>query len=411
MPPLYLDLTHTSHTRARTGIQRVARTLRNGLGSTLRPICHDPYNRAWRPLEAWEEANLSALTQSDKRSTRWPLQAKVRGTLRRLFSARREPIDLSGCGAFLEPEVFSTAVASALPGLLSKVTGPRGGIFHDAIPLTHPELTSPRTVARFSAYLQELACFDGVAAVSEASRGALIGYWQWVGFQNPPPVAAIPLGIDSFPGPAPRPPQAVSEILSIGTIEGRKNHVALLEACERLWARGMRFNLKLIGLAQGQTGGAALRRIKELQGAGRPLIYLGAADDSAREEAYSTSSFTVYPSLAEGFGLPVAESLAHGLPCICSGRGALGEIAQGGGCLTADVADPAELAAAIESLLSDPAKQAALAEAARERPVRTCTDYCRDVEAWIRDLPRSASRATSPGHSIAPQSPLGQQAS
>jgi glycosyltransferase involved in cell wall biosynthesis len=287
-------------------------------------------------------------------------------------------------------------VASALPDIFSAAAGPRAAIFHDAVALTHPELTPPRTVARFPAYLQELAAFDGIAAVSETSRDSLVDYWRWLGLQNPPPVAAITLGVDSPPSPPPRPPQDVPVVLSVGTIEGRKNHVVLLEACERLWARGIRFKLLLIGSPQAQTGGAALIRIGELQKEGRALFHLGAADDTAREEAYSSSSFTVFPSLAEGFGLPVAESLARGLPCICSGRGAPGEMARGGGCMTVDVADPALLAAAIERLLSDCARRDALADEAKRRPVRTWTDYSRDVSAWIGALPRRAPSAGRP---------------
>ena len=161
----------------------------------------------------------------------------------------------------------------------------------------------------------------------------------------------------------------------------------------------MKFELRLIGLAQTQTGAGALRRIWELQRAGRPLVYLGAVGDAAREDAYSACEFTVYPSLAEGFGLPIAESVARGRPCICLGRGALGEISRGGGCLTVDSADAGAFASAIGLLLSDPGKRAALAAAAKMRPVRTWSDYSRDVAAWIGDLPRRTSRSPTMGQS------------
>ena len=58
--PLLLDLSHTCHTRARTGIQRVARALHSALGDDALAITHDPHRHAWRRLEAWELANLSA---------------------------------------------------------------------------------------------------------------------------------------------------------------------------------------------------------------------------------------------------------------------------------------------------------------------------------------------------------------
>jgi glycosyltransferase involved in cell wall biosynthesis len=389
--PVFIDLTQTSHTRARTGIQRVARALVQNLGAAAHPICHDPHAGEWRSLEGWELSNLSADTPARGRSAHWPLHAQIRGRIGRLVAARRRRLVFSSGGAFLAPEIFSPTAAAALPGLFATVAGPRAALFHDATALTHPEFAPQKTVARFPSYLQELARFDGIAAISEESRDKLTDYWRWLGIECCPPVVAIRLGIDAPAASLRQPQQTPPVVLSVGTIEGRKNHLALLEACERLWARGIRFELRLIGLAQPQTGAAALRRIRALQRAGRPLVYLGAADDEVRENAYAACAFTVYPSLAEGFGLPVAESLARGRPCVCLGRGALGEIASGGGCLEVESADAGGLAAAIERLLSDPAMRAALSEAAKMRRVRTWLDYSRDVSAWIRDLPRRTS--------------------
>jgi len=81
----------------------------------------------------------------------------------------------------LVPEVFSPAVAAALPALVAATHGPRVALFHDAIALRFPELTPPKTVARFPAYLRELLMFDGIAAVSEDSRQSLLEYWRWLG--------------------------------------------------------------------------------------------------------------------------------------------------------------------------------------------------------------------------------------
>jgi glycosyltransferase involved in cell wall biosynthesis len=177
-------------------------------------------------------------------------------------------------------------------------------------------------------------------------------------------------------------------VLCVGSIEGRKNHVALLEACEQLWARGATFELRLVGLAQPATGRAALARLRALQAAGRPLRYDGPLDDREVDEAYAASAFTVYPSMLEGFGLPVLESLAHGRPCICSARGALGESARGGGCVALDAVDAAHLAPAIDRLLTEPGALAALAAAARDRPLRTWSNHANELLGWMKTLPR-----------------------
>jgi glycosyltransferase involved in cell wall biosynthesis len=311
--------------------------------------------------------------------------------------AREEP-----WGA-LVPEIFSPVVNAALPALFAAVRGPRVALFNDAIALKLPELSPAGTVARFPAYLRELLAFDGVAAISEDSRATLLDYWRWLGAAQTPPVAAIPLGINlpesrgSLPGAdsgtsasscAVEAGAAGPIVLSVGTLEGRKNHLALLEACESLWAAGRRFELRLIGLTQAQTGRAAAERIAALRAAGRPLRYEGASDETALEAAYAACAFTVYPSLAEGFGLPVAESLGRGKPCVCLGSGALGEIARGGGCVPLAAVTPAELAGAIGRLLDSPAELADLGAAARRRRFRSWAEYAAALTAWMREVPR-----------------------
>jgi glycosyltransferase involved in cell wall biosynthesis len=391
--PLLLDLTHTSHTRARTGVQRVARSLHAALGPRALAVTHDPHAGAWRPLQDWEAANLAATGAAHRRSAQWPLAAKLRGRAQRWLgrgtgpTARLSHVNAAG---LIVPEIFSPAVAAALPALFAATRGPRVALFHDAIALKFPELTPARTVARFPSYLHELLGFDGIAAVSEDSRDSLIEYWRWLGVHTAPPVQAIPLGVE-IGGNALRdlpPPGARPTVLCVGSIEGRKNHVALLEACEQLWARGATFELRLVGLAQPATGRAALARLRALQAAGRPLRYDGPLDDREVDEAYAASAFTVYPSMLEGFGLPVLESLAHGRPCICSARGALGESARGGGCVALDAVDAAHLAPAIDRLLTEPGALAALAAAARDRPLRTWSNHANELLGWMKTLPR-----------------------
>ena len=406
--PLLIDLTHTSHTQARTGIQRVARALYTELtarGAAL-AVTWDAYARAWRPLETWESANLAKTTAGAKRGARWPLTAKLRGLLRRRLgrapafplSAFRSPPSKSG---LLEPEIFTATVATALPALFAHSRGPCVTLFHDALALKFPELAPPKTVARFPAYLQELSRFDGVAAISADSRDALLAYWDWLDLRNTPPVEAIPLGID-LPPMAPAEcnplgytpsgsaaPAALPTVLCVCTLEGRKNHLVLLAACEQLWTRGVRFELRLIGLVQTETGRTALARVRALQKAGWPLRYDGPVDDATVTAAYRECQFTVYPSLLEGFGLPVLESLALGKPCVCSARGPVGESARGGGCVALDEVTPATLAAAIERLLSTPAELAALATAVSARQIKSWAAYTDELLAWQHTLCRS----------------------
>jgi len=396
--PLLLDLSHTSHTRARTGIQRVARSLWRELGPAARPVTYDPAQRTWRPLDPWELRNLALDSFATKRGASWPLAARLRGHTRRLFltppsASRLKPLACNS--GILMPELFSPAVAAALPALFAATAGPRAAVFHDAIALKFPELTPSKTVARFPSYLHELLVFDGIAAISDDSRACLLDYWRWLGIpaSAQPVVTTIPLGIDLPPVSRPsaldvQPPPSI--VLGVGSIEGRKNHLALLDACEALWSSGARFELHLIGLAHAQTGRLALARIRTLQAAGRPVRYDGPANEADLAAAYAACAFTVYPSLIEGFGLPVLESLARGKPCVCSSLGALGESARGGGCVAVDPVDAFSLSAAIGHLLATPGELNALAVAARSRHFRTWSDYAGDIASWLTGLPRRA---------------------
>ena len=398
MSRLLIDLTHTSHTRAHTGIQRLCRALYTALcGRTedVLPLCYDAYEAVWRPLRGWERRDLvpPGGTVAGARGARWPLHARIAGHVRRLFAVRSKNGSAAAIrgDSLIEPEIFSPAVSRALPGLLAGISGPRVAAFHDATVLRLPELSPAKTVARYPHYLQDLLLFDGIAAISEASRATLVDYWRWLGVANPPPVVALPLGIDapvSSPYGQTLASNAPPAVLSIGSIEGRKNHLALLEACEILWGRGRRFELRLIGLAHPRTGRAALARLRALQAAGRPIRYDGPASEAGLHHAYRDCVFTVYPSLMEGFGLPVLESLSHGKPCICSAHGALGECVPGGGCLALDRVDAPSLAAAIERLLSDPDCLEALTRAALRRIFKAWPTYADELAAWMRSLPR-----------------------
>lgn len=390
-PALLFDATHTSHTSAQTGIQRVCRTFFNELAATgpVTPVCYDPHLIGWRALRIDETAVLRDQTggAGKSRGAKWTLKQKISGAGARWLGHKPT---LPAATGLICPELFSAKVGAHLPALVAAVAGPRVAIFYDAIPLKFPELTPAATVARFPAYLRELLVFDGVAAISEDSAAALRDFWKWLGIANPPPVHAIPLAIERAHTDAnpPPPPAGFARILCVCTIEGRKNHLALLEACESLWNEGLQFELQLVGMARPDTAGAALARIRSLQQAGRPLLFKGSVSEADLHDAYRGCAFTVYPSIIEGFGMPVLESIQHGKPCICSGRGALGESAHGGGCVPLDAVDAPALAGAMRRLLREPEGLAVLATAARGRHLKSWSEYAGEFAAWMRSLPR-----------------------
>jgi glycosyltransferase involved in cell wall biosynthesis len=93
---------------------------------------------------------------------------------------------------------------------------------------------------------------------------------------------------------------------------------------------------------------------------------LGWVDDAHLEGLYAAASCFVFPSLYEGFGLPVLEAMARGLPVACSGRGALDEVA-GDAALRFDPESESAIAAAIQRLMTDATERQRLRAAGRER--------------------------------------------
>jgi glycosyltransferase involved in cell wall biosynthesis len=220
-----------------------------------------------------------------------------------------------------------------------------------------------------------------VVAVSQASRDALLKLWGEQGLA-PAAVEVIPLPVDfELERPAFVPPPAAADVLYVARLKEVKNHAALLAACELMWNGGEEFSLTLIGCEdEARESARILDEVRRLQAAGRPVTWRAQVSEDELHAAYRASSFTAFASREEGFGLPIVESFWHGRPVICSGDGAMGEVSRGPGVIHADVTDPAELAAAMRTLLKVPTLLLDLARAAHARPQRTWADYWRELE-------------------------------
>ncbi len=154
-------------------------------------------------------------------------------------------------------------------------------------------------------------------------------------------------------------------LLYLGTLEPRKNVETTVAACERLWARRRsRPDLVLAG-GSGWKAAPLHRRIG--RSPYRDKIHLsGYAPPAVAVDLYRASEAFVYPSLAEGFGLPVAEAMACGTPVVASDIPALREIA-GEAALFSPPRDAAALERAIERVLEDETTREALRRAGPAR--------------------------------------------
>jgi glycosyltransferase involved in cell wall biosynthesis len=211
-----------------------------------------------------------------------------------------------------------------------------------------------------------LAEADAIIAVSQATADDL---HELLGI-NERRIHVIHEGVDSAfaaPGGALPPGLPARYLLFVSTLEPRKNLAGLLAGFERAAADGYPGDLVLVGRWGWRTENA--RQAFASSAVRDRIHHLDNLDRAALNAALRRAEALLFPSLLEGFGLPVLEAMACGLPVITSDRSSLPEVA-GDAALYVDPDDPASIAAAIVRLAGEPALRRELAEAGRRRAAR-----------------------------------------
>jgi glycosyltransferase involved in cell wall biosynthesis len=215
-----------------------------------------------------------------------------------------------------------------------------------------------------------LAAADGILAISEFTRKSILERF-------PVPeerIAVAPLGLD--PLFAEDVPAAALEetrlkhrlperfILFVGAVEKRKNLVNLLEALARVRRAGESVDLVLAG-REGEASAEVAAAAKRL-GLGPSVRNLGYLPDTEVRDLYRLAQLLVFPSLCEGFGLPLLEAMASGLAAVVSRAGALPEVG-GDAAAYFEPEDPADIARVILELLGDEPRRRQFAERGKRR--------------------------------------------
>ena len=386
---IYLDVTSACHSPLNTGVKRMQRGLHRWLRTRddYVPVC---WQSAWQSYRTVGRGDLRNLEQA--RTARglqlfdfpapgfvgdWVNSLRDGFRLLDLFEEGR-PVDL-----LLLPDLLWDNRAPVIARLWE--TGVhRVAIFHDAIALRRPgQSTIDRLLCERG--VRALAEVDAVVCISEEAEDDLLHYWRRFKLQ-PTSTFVVP-----WPVPfAQERPEIFSnfparQLLYVARIEPHKNHLRLLDACEKLWKEGLQFSLRLIGCkAYPDYAWRVATRLQWLRLKGRPVAWSRHVGDAELHEAYRDCSFTVFPSLMEGFGLPIVESLWHGRPVVCGGNGALGEIAAAGGCAVGDMENVDSLAHEIRRLLIDPGHYEMLHLQARVRTYRDWRAYWTDLENTVK---------------------------
>ncbi|CAL8972028.1 D-inositol-3-phosphate glycosyltransferase [Cellulomonas sp. T2.31MG-18] len=376
-----IDIEHLARTSLGTGIQRVTReTMRHWVAR------HDLHaagwhldHRAMRPLTAPELGR--ALGGSVKGRPSVPHPPKERRVL------------VPWQATYVLPEVVLEEGRTRRMQALLRFSRSRGAaIGFDTVPLTSAETAADDVPPRFVLELAALRHAHRIATISGAAACEYEGWRTMVrsmGLEGPE-IREITLAVEAVtPDPA-----ALAEasarycvptlpmVLCVGSHEPRKNHLAVLHAAERLWRDGVEFSLVFVGGNAWKSEGFS-RRLAELAAAGRPVESVLGLSDRLLWALYALARCTVFPSLNEGFGLPVAESLASGTPVVTSSFGSMLEIAEGGGALTVDPRDDAAVASAMRALLTDDVLHHELVAQARGRAARTWQQYAEETWQYL----------------------------
>jgi glycosyltransferase involved in cell wall biosynthesis len=326
------------------GTGRYAGELATALALTVPP------ESSLQPWSAWHGPNPPALSGASS-LRQLPLASKVLSRMweRGVGPAPRDADVVHATTLLVPPKKRAALVVT----------------IHDVVPWTHPQTLTPRGL-RFhqrmgsrAAGEADLIVTDTVAVASQirdilSPRADVIAVHP--GFSS-----ALRVPVDAGERRA-RYVVGDGYLLFVGTAEPRKGLDTLLDA---LLEPALKEETLVVVGPRG-WGGIDVGQDAEARGIGDRVTVTGRVDDADLASLYAGASFVVMPSRAEGFGLPVLEAMALGVPVVTSDDPALREVG-GGATQLFPVGDASALSAAIARVLNEVALRAQMIEAGRTR--------------------------------------------
>lgn len=290
--------------------------------------------------------------------------------VRRLPRRWTEPLDLVHF-----TDVFVAPHADRFPC-------PRVATLHDMIPMEYARFRRVLPLRWRTAFLRSLRGLRSCGAIIVPSSDTKREYMEYVD-DDPGRVFVIPVVVP--PEVQPPPPGAVREprtLLSVGTNANYKNVAVLLHALARPELADARV------IRVGAPFDPPYQRLAEELRVSDRIEHRTGISEAALLRLYQTATVLVQPSLTEGFGMPVAEAMAAGLPVVTSDGGALPEVAEGAGRIVPfrthragnpDMDDARDFGMAIAEVLADRAGLAEMSRKGIEQAARFRPDAVRPL--------------------------------
>ena len=382
---IYYYVDHTILCPVNTGMQRVTRRLGRALLEQGAQICFVKWDAHHHQLALLNQKEVTYLSQ-------WNGPVFSPAVLENYPLPEAQPVYASKRAAeeghwLVVPEVTHITYHPQPVTLDIIMAAKRLGlktafIYYDAIPLRRPELAA--MAHSHATYMQQLLLANLAVPISNCSARDLVSFFhthEGAILTPTPTVASIALPGESQL--ATRVTEPLSSggteklILSVGSIEPRKNQVALVNAFEKFCADhpDNDWRLALVGNLHPDVAQDITRAVKR----NSRISYMEHNPDNELDALYRSCAFTAFPSVDEGFGLPILESLWYAKPCICADFGAMAEVAEGGGCLTVNVRETEELVSAITRMTMEPGLLERLSHEAASRPISTWADYAKRI--------------------------------
>jgi glycosyltransferase involved in cell wall biosynthesis len=385
-----LDLHHTSSMEFSTGIQRV---VRQTAARWLRDheLVAAGWTRRYRGLRRLDEDEIRWVVDGPRplgvteRLTRQIIEAE---DVLEVPVAPEATVVPWRCRHVLTELAIEPARNAAYKALAIHSAASVGLVGHDCIPLVAAETTSDMMPGGFCSNLAAAAFFDHVAATSGASAAEYLGWKEMLAGsgRTGPIVTTVALPVEAAE-PSAEAIEAARRLLAVGSLpivlvvgshEPRKNHMTVLHCAETLWREGFEFTLTFIG-GHAWKSEAFEAQVQALQTWHRPVQTARGLPDDVLWAAYRLAYCTVFVSVHEGFGLPLAESLASGTPAIASNIGSMKEIGAAGGALFVDPVDDEDVTGALRRMLSHRPLRDRLAAELAGREWRTWDEYASEL--------------------------------